>query len=829
MSQSVYQVNGKPLSQTALYQQRLRQGVYQSPSNVSVGVNTNASDTAALLAASSDLTVKPSYERTIAQDAHTAALLAKRDESSLWTRDDEARTATMKSVGSGYTGVTGVVNGGSIYKVATKNSTGTMSTRLDPVKDYRHGLAAKGSAAALNIAKINQVATHNSNKSLNSRFNPDLDYRSGLAGHHRPAEFLDQEEEDLAASGATASLKHGGSTSSGAASQVRSKSFKSTDVAYGNLLVAANSKAQDRLKSLNSSTSKDFREQAKEYAGALAIAQKNSDERMKNNKAGMVDLGGGLTMSLTDLDAKAALVVGPVLSDIESKAVAQREADEQTKTKHAKLVGLHQKSKQEEQARKERERKDIEKEKNVRVTANEERKKDEDSKYVDYQASRNEEVEGKVGELKALELKYAEEKESLLAEKQENQDRIDAEEKELNDNRSKELKELQAEKDDILKPTLDELEEENTKLETIVNSKNEITEEVEKLKALNKEYDSKLAELTNNLEKVKIEIEEYTMELELATQKYEETSKETDNLRQTSIDELKQAEDSHNELDSKISDLDATKSKHLEDKVSQRKEIESKLDERVKNEKEINKELPEHLQKDIDENKLRDTGSLFDEPKYEDDEEDEAETPQPSKSKSVGVSGVKEIPLVDDKELETGAVVPGKSKSETKAKDTEKKSKSTAGTATKESKKPQPKASNAKSPTKAKPASNQVANESPKKASGFKRFTKYFSGSPQEPPASTKKAESKSTKIDDKTKSTKDTAKDATKNTKASSSKDTSKKESTSVAKDSSKDSSKVADQKDEKLAKKESEGSGVDIDDLSSSKNQGGVFKEEI
>ena len=117
---------------------------------------------------------------------------------------------------------------------------------------------------------------------------------------------------------------------------------------WGFLSVAANSKAQDRLKSLNSSTSKDFREQAKEYAGALAIAQKNSDERMKNNKAGMVDLGGELMMSRpTTRDAKAALVVGPVLSDIESKAVAQREADEQTKTKHAKLVGLHQKSKQE--------------------------------------------------------------------------------------------------------------------------------------------------------------------------------------------------------------------------------------------------------------------------------------------------------------------------------------------------------------------------------------------------------------------------------------------------------------------------------------------------
>mmetsp|Transcript_181 Transcript_181/g.161 ORF Transcript_181/g.161 Transcript_181/m.161 type:complete len:825 (-) Transcript_181:1945-4419(-) len=824
MSQSVYQVNGKPLSQTAIYQQRLRQGVYQSPSNVSVGVNTNASDTAALLAASSDLTVKPSYERTIAQDAHTAALLAKRDEASILTRDNEARTATMKSVGSGYTGVTGAVNGGSIYKVATKNSSGTMTTRLDPAKDYRHGLGSKSSATTLNIGKINQVATQKSTKSLNSRFNPDLDYRSGLASHHRPAEFLDQEEEDLAASGASASLKHGGSTSNGAASQVRSKSFKSTDVAYGNLLAAANNKAQDRLKSLNSSTNKDFKQQAKEYAGALAIAQKNSDERMKNNKAGMVDLGGGLTMSLTDLDAKAALVVGPVLSDIESKATAQREADEQSKAKHAKLVGLHQKSKQEDQARKEKERREIEKEKSNRVAANEERKKGEENTYVEYQASRNEEVENKVGELKALELKYAEEKEKLLAEKQENQDRIDAEEKELNDSRSKELKELQAEKDEILKPTLDELEEENTKLEAIVNSRNEIAEEVEKLKALNEEYDAKLAELTNNLEKVKIEIEEYTMELELSTQKHEETSKEVDNLRQTSIDELKQAEDSHKELDSKISELDTTKSKHLEDKASQRKEIESHLDQRVKNEHAINKELPEHLQKDIDEDKLKDTGSLFDEPNFEDDEEDEAETPQPAKSKSAGVSGVKEIPLVDDKELETGAV-PNKSKSENKADNAEKKNKSATGTAAKESKKSETKTST-KSPVKAKASSSQAANESPKKLSGLKRFTKYFSGSPhEEQPASTKKAEPKSTKIDEKTKSTSSAAKDATKDTKSSSTKDASK----SASKDVPEKKPKVADKVDEKLTKKVSEGSGEDIDDLSSSKNQGGVFKEEI
>jgi hypothetical protein len=58
MSRAYYATEGKPLSQTALYQQRLRSGVYSNPGS-NVGVNSNASDTAALLAASPDLTVKP--------------------------------------------------------------------------------------------------------------------------------------------------------------------------------------------------------------------------------------------------------------------------------------------------------------------------------------------------------------------------------------------------------------------------------------------------------------------------------------------------------------------------------------------------------------------------------------------------------------------------------------------------------------------------------------------------------------------------------------------------------------------------------------------------
>ena len=58
------------------------------PSGTIVGVNSNASDTAALLAASSDLSVQPSYVRSVAE-AHTAALAAKQQEIKAWERGQE--------------------------------------------------------------------------------------------------------------------------------------------------------------------------------------------------------------------------------------------------------------------------------------------------------------------------------------------------------------------------------------------------------------------------------------------------------------------------------------------------------------------------------------------------------------------------------------------------------------------------------------------------------------------------------------------------------------------------------------------------------------------
>lgn len=624
MSRSSYQSNGKPLSQQALYQQKLRQGIYTSPSVASIGVNSNASDTAALLAASADLTVKPVYERVVASDAQYAALAAKTEEIPAWKRVRDsnadaaaasARTSSMNTQSSSTysAGGTGVpsFNGNTIYKAASQNSASTMTSRSNPEKDVmRSGLAIKSQSSTMDIGKISQMANKNSAKSLNSRFNPELDYRSGLKINNS-TQFLNQKEEDLAASGAAASLKHGSGYSDRASAQRRSQSFKAVDVVDGNLLAAASAKAQERLNSLNSSTLKDFKSQAQAYAKALTVAQQNSDERLKNHQIGRIDLGGGLFMTQAELDNMASLIVRPILTDIDKKVAVQRESDDAYKTEQANLAVLHQNAKQAEILQKSQEKADFELAKEKRGQENEEKKSNEDGLFVQHQEERNGEVETKVTELGELQAKYAQEKEALLTEKQENSDRIDEEEAELIDGRKKELEEMQAERDEILQPTLDELKEENAKLKDVTDARDELKNEVTAAEKVNEDYEAQVAELTAKLEETKAEIEKFTTDIEEADTKLVETTNVVDELHKTSAAELEDAEKTDKELDSKLKELDEQKSAHLATKSSNKDEIKNLIDESVKGEHKINAELPEHFRKDVNEDKLRDTASLF--------------------------------------------------------------------------------------------------------------------------------------------------------------------------------------------------------------------------
>lgn len=610
-TRSIYQSNGKPLSQQALYQQKLKQGVYNAPGSPIVGVNSNASDTAALLAASADLTVRPSYERTVAIEAHDAAQAARNGTTSTFSSVSSASAAAAALGKQGGTGIP-EYSGSSVYQRASSNSTKSVSTRTDPERDYRSGLTTKSSATTLNIGKISSVANQNSSKSLNSRFNPELDFRSGLQSTKQPpTEFLDQDEEDLAAKGAIASLKHGGSLSSDASSQIRSKSFTASEVVNKNLLAAATQAAEKRLSNLNSTQPVDFKQQAQLYAGALALAQKRSDERIANHKVGVIDLGGGLTIAQSELDKMATLIVQPILNDIKSKAEIQREQDEIVAAKHKERTAEHESYKRAEFNRKIQEKLDLEQAKKERLESNEGKKRVEENKFSEHQVERNGEVTTKEEELKALEATHAESKAKLIEEKQAELDRIDAEETELINGRKDELKTLQDEKDEILKPTLDELEVETKKLKELTDAKDELTNEVSASQTTNDDYKKQLEELEAKLKQADEDFELYTTKLAEATEKHEETSKSVDALHEKSAQQLEEAEKTHKDLDSKIEELEATKQEHLATKANHKKDIVDHIEEQVKNEHKINEELPEHLRKEVDEKKIRDTLSIF--------------------------------------------------------------------------------------------------------------------------------------------------------------------------------------------------------------------------
>lgn len=695
MSRS-YQTNGKPLSQTAIYQQKLKQGVYTSPGINSVGVNLNASDTAALLAASADLTVKPSYERVVAKDAHTAALAAKKETITAWSRDQPhpdaaaasfnrgtARSNTMSSTAlSVSTGVPSF-SGDTLYKTANQNSTSTMTSRINPERNVsRLGIATKGSTGSgLNIGKILQVANKNSTKLLSLRFNPELDYRSGVQSQ-KPAEYLTQDEEDLAAHGASASLKLGFTNE--VSQQRRSNTFLAHDVVDATLLAAASKKANERLELLTHSSAKDFKQQAQLYANALAVAQKNSDERVRQHKAGVINLGGGLTMLQLDLDALATQIVIPVVLDITVKADARREADDEHKTRSSELAELHKKSKQEAATKRSQEKADFEIAKQKRTSDNEKRKRGEDSKYEAYQAEKAKELEDKKTELEELKAKHEEEKKALLAEKKENEDRIAEEEAKLQKERKDELDTAQAEKDEIIKPTLDELAEESAKLKSLTDAKAELDAEVSTYEKQKAEYEEQIAQLEKELEETKADIEKYTTDLETATKEHEDHEKEHEELKASSTTAFIEHEEALKLLAQKHGDLEKEKEQHLTDKESHKKQILEQIDEKVKDEHKINRELPEHQRIDVDEDKLRDTGSLF---------------------------------SVEEKEPALEDVIPPKEK-EVEGKKEENVEKKTE----KKTEKPAEKKATPASPTK----KSQPAPTSPEKKSGFRRFGGLF-------------------------------------------------------------------------------------------------------
>lgn len=601
--------------QTALYQQKLKLGIYTTPIK-SVGVQLNALDTAALLAALADLTVRPAYERTVAQEAHHAATLARAPAVRDPRADEQLRTGTIKTTGTGIPSF----NHSGIYTRAAKQLTGTMTLRIYPEHNQQRGgiatsqLArraadALGDAAVLDITKINEVAGLNSLKLLNSRFNPDLDYRSGLAAH-QPAQFLNNKEESLAAKGAAASLKEGYTHS--VAQQKRANTFSAQDAINPNLLAAANRQAAERLKLISLQGSpQDFRNQAQLYANALALAQKRSHERLEKHARGDIDLGLGATITEAELNAMAQRIVGPVLQDIDAKAASQRKHAEALRAEREHLTHQHKLAKEEEKARKAKEKAELEAAHKKRLANHALMKQEAEKAHQELLTKLDGEVEAATRDLRATEQKHAKNKEALDKKKVDVGKELDEKEAAKRAEREQELKDLQAEKDEEIKPLHTELEEHNAKLTQVTDAHKEVENDHNQARDTNAELLEQIKALEQRLVEQQDEVVKYTEDLATAKRERAETTEDIEVLEKRLDDQLASARTEAHELDDEIDDLKRQQKSQEQAKQANRQKVQAHVDERVRDERKIHETLPEHLRGEPDEAKWKDTSSLF--------------------------------------------------------------------------------------------------------------------------------------------------------------------------------------------------------------------------
>ncbi|OUM55784.1 hypothetical protein BVG19_g5382 [[Candida] boidinii] len=221
-SQSVYQTDGRPLSEEAIYKAKVKYGVYQNPSKQTLGVDPSASDTAALLAASTNLEIHP-YRRELAADAATAALIAKNDSApKAWKRNSvapEAEYAAISAKSQAFNHSsqpdTSETLSNSDYEESAASSvlkksansvardalqdlydfddvrSGKVSFtnakfKLSTTLDYRSGINTDpnrsiDASRKMKIGDITRAATLSASKAIDERINPlALDYRSGL-------------------------------------------------------------------------------------------------------------------------------------------------------------------------------------------------------------------------------------------------------------------------------------------------------------------------------------------------------------------------------------------------------------------------------------------------------------------------------------------------------------------------------------------------------------------------------------------------------------------------------------------------------------------------
>lgn len=630
---SVYQTDlSKPLSKEAMYKAQLKYGIYQSPSQPTLGVSSsaNASDTAALLAASTDLSIKP-YKRDVAADAQTAALFAKAATITPYQREvaDEAHLASMSAVSRkskiSFVGSTKESSqspspsSAAASALKHKKSNGSISTTDTTISKSSQKAAAAsiksrnsrgiGSLVSENLAslyefdairngtiknstnldlsKINASSKANAEQALNERFHPEMDYRSGL---QTESKLSDEKLSEFAGSAALASKDYEAPVDP----NLEARNIYFNSLVDPKVLAKASLNADNTLKSIDSDLySRHLFLNPEFNKAALAIAQKKYEIASVNT--GKVNLGGGLFMTPDELDKIARKNIDPVLSTIDKQTTLQREHDAKVAAEKKAREEEHQKAKQAQIQAKLEAKRQKEEEKLQRRRELEEEKARQVKAKKDLEDLKKEELAKQKEILSLKKTEEARKKEELLAKKKEEEERIAKEAKEAQELREAELEASRKDRDEKLAPILAELQKETDKLDVLTEEKQaleDITQShltrLTNAKELLTSSETEITHLEGSLKTLQLDIQNSTSEQEKLAKEAEAKKVEAELAQQ----KLQQVE---SEALVKNLEIEKLKNETLEKKLALQMKLEEEKIKALNEEKEIIETLPPHL------------------------------------------------------------------------------------------------------------------------------------------------------------------------------------------------------------------------------------------
>lgn len=593
---SAYQTEGKPLSKEALYKAKLRYGIYQSPSAKSIGVpnSASASDTAALLAASTDLTVD-TYKRTVAADAHTAALLAREDTApQKWVREsigNEAASAAaaaesfvvkpvhVETKDAGSSSAASAVMGLSGRSIGSLASSNLAS--LYEFDSVRNG----EKKTTLDLSKITKASKERADARMNDRLNPEKDpSRYGILTQSK---LDDASLEAFAAVGALASQNYKPPVDE----NLEARSVFKNSMVTPAVLAKASLNADETMKRIEKQLDKtDILRNVEFNKIAYEIASRHGEVR--NVNAGKVNLGGGLFMTQEELNAIAQKFVSPVLDQINKTAESQRAKDAAAQKAAEEQKAKHEQFKQEQRAKHAEEQR-------LKTEAKQKRKKElADEKVraretkLALEKQKKEELEAHKGILESKQKAEVRKKEELLKKKESEEKRLAAESAEADTKRKEELTAAERERDERLTPILADLKQQQDKL-AVLNEEKAAVQEITDTHITNTENSQKLLEASQvELANAKENLEQLKLDIETTTSEQEKLAKEAE-IKAAEVDVAnRESEELHAEAALKKAEIEKVKSVVENERLRIELELENEKIGALKEEKEIAETLP---------------------------------------------------------------------------------------------------------------------------------------------------------------------------------------------------------------------------------------------